>query len=447
VPAREQGHEHQLDDLVLPDDAHGDGVRGACGSRLAATLEELDVVRASGSRTSTADMAGCGLSHAGRALSKSARRDRRASRTPPLPVHADAVIAESPPRLGPAYAHRSVGPEPGLARGPWEAPRWAFELTPAGVMVGGLAWLAVYAAHAPDPLMSAGLERALRAPSVACSSPCSSASPCTAATPSTPASARWATSSRASTGGPSARRAPGLRQLPHALAEVGVLPGEAEYPRRRARRQPPHLSQRLRAHGHARQGGRGLQVTGPLRDATASRRAHGAHRRRRARDRRHRRGRAHRPGVARASRAGLVWAGSGRPRSSARCSSSVSHRRCRSAIIGLIERCRAPSGASVPSCTRRTTACHAAPEARQPGRCRRCSPSAPGRSSARRSGSSCGASAGRRACGLCDVLLRDEHARGRPRSGAGRARRDRDERCRGSCTSSGTWGRRRRRRR
>jgi hypothetical protein len=34
-------------------------------------------------------------------------------------------------------------PEPGLARGRWEAPRWAFVITPAAVVLGGLAWLAV----------------------------------------------------------------------------------------------------------------------------------------------------------------------------------------------------------------------------------------------------------------------------------------------------------------
>lgn len=34
-------------------------------------------------------------------------------------------------------------PEPGLARGRWEAPRWAFALVAALTVIGGLVWLAV----------------------------------------------------------------------------------------------------------------------------------------------------------------------------------------------------------------------------------------------------------------------------------------------------------------
>jgi hypothetical protein len=36
-----------------------------------------------------------------------------------------------------------VRPEPGLARGRWEAPAWAFYAVAAAALLGGLAWLAV----------------------------------------------------------------------------------------------------------------------------------------------------------------------------------------------------------------------------------------------------------------------------------------------------------------
>ncbi len=34
-------------------------------------------------------------------------------------------------------------PDPGLARGRWEAPRWAFALIAALTVIGGLVWLAI----------------------------------------------------------------------------------------------------------------------------------------------------------------------------------------------------------------------------------------------------------------------------------------------------------------
>ncbi len=34
-------------------------------------------------------------------------------------------------------------PEPGLARGRWEAPGWAFALVAALTVIGGLVWLAI----------------------------------------------------------------------------------------------------------------------------------------------------------------------------------------------------------------------------------------------------------------------------------------------------------------
>lgn len=36
-----------------------------------------------------------------------------------------------------------VPPDPGLASGRWEAPRWAFALVAALTVLGGLVWLAI----------------------------------------------------------------------------------------------------------------------------------------------------------------------------------------------------------------------------------------------------------------------------------------------------------------
>jgi hypothetical protein len=36
-----------------------------------------------------------------------------------------------------------VRPDPGLASGRWEAPRWAFALVAALTVLGGLVWIAV----------------------------------------------------------------------------------------------------------------------------------------------------------------------------------------------------------------------------------------------------------------------------------------------------------------
>lgn len=36
-----------------------------------------------------------------------------------------------------------VRPNPGLARGRWEGPRWAFALVAALTVLGGLVWLAI----------------------------------------------------------------------------------------------------------------------------------------------------------------------------------------------------------------------------------------------------------------------------------------------------------------
>ncbi|HEY3817136.1 MAG TPA: hypothetical protein VGL81_08195 [Polyangiaceae bacterium] len=47
------------------------------------------------------------------------------------------------PDPSPAPAESIQRPDPGLARGRWEAPPWAFYLTMAAVVLGALAWLAV----------------------------------------------------------------------------------------------------------------------------------------------------------------------------------------------------------------------------------------------------------------------------------------------------------------
>ena len=42
-----------------------------------------------------------------------------------------------------APAEKIERPDPGLARGHWEAPRWAFALIAALTVAGGLVWLAI----------------------------------------------------------------------------------------------------------------------------------------------------------------------------------------------------------------------------------------------------------------------------------------------------------------
>ena len=43
----------------------------------------------------------------------------------------------------PAPSDDVVRPDAGLARGPWEAPAWAFYAVAAAALLGGLAWLAI----------------------------------------------------------------------------------------------------------------------------------------------------------------------------------------------------------------------------------------------------------------------------------------------------------------
>jgi len=47
------------------------------------------------------------------------------------------------PDPSPAPTESIQRPDPGLGRGRWEAPPWAFYLTMAAVVLGGLAWLVV----------------------------------------------------------------------------------------------------------------------------------------------------------------------------------------------------------------------------------------------------------------------------------------------------------------
>jgi hypothetical protein len=43
----------------------------------------------------------------------------------------------------PSSTDTDVRPETGIARGRWEAPPWAFALTIAATILGGIAWLAI----------------------------------------------------------------------------------------------------------------------------------------------------------------------------------------------------------------------------------------------------------------------------------------------------------------
>lgn len=48
-----------------------------------------------------------------------------------------------PLQAPPASSESIVRPPPGLARGRWEAPGWAFTLLAAAALLGGLAWVAL----------------------------------------------------------------------------------------------------------------------------------------------------------------------------------------------------------------------------------------------------------------------------------------------------------------
>ena len=52
-----------------------------------------------------------------------------------------AIETAETPRVTPTET--VVRPDPGLASGRWEAPRWAFALVAALTVLGGLVWLAV----------------------------------------------------------------------------------------------------------------------------------------------------------------------------------------------------------------------------------------------------------------------------------------------------------------
>jgi hypothetical protein len=57
---------------------------------------------------------------------------------PTMPPAASASAAPAP-----APTEIVERPDPGLSRGRWEAPRWAFALIAALTVIGGLVWLAI----------------------------------------------------------------------------------------------------------------------------------------------------------------------------------------------------------------------------------------------------------------------------------------------------------------
>lgn len=59
--------------------------------------------------------------------------------TQAAPLAAPAAASTAPPAPGELVER----PSPGLARGRWEAPPWAFALIAALTVLGGLVWLAV----------------------------------------------------------------------------------------------------------------------------------------------------------------------------------------------------------------------------------------------------------------------------------------------------------------
>ena len=189
-------------------------------------------------------------------------------------------------------------PDPGLARGKWEAPAWAFWVGPRGgsAYVGRRAGRAAAllgvlrrddrrheGEHAQDPLRDAARRRAS-----------------TSRSRSTAGSGRSATRSPSST----SRRSSSPCGLAFGNYVLRFLKWEfylvaARDPRHPQARQLPHVPLGLRADRDAGQGGRGLQVARALRDARRPDDQDRAHRGRRARDRRDRHRRADRVRLAR----------------------------------------------------------------------------------------------------------------------------------------------------
>jgi hypothetical protein len=52
-------------------------------------------------------------------------------------------VTQAAPAASTRPTENVVRPDPGLASGRWEAPRWAFALVAALTVLGGLVWLAV----------------------------------------------------------------------------------------------------------------------------------------------------------------------------------------------------------------------------------------------------------------------------------------------------------------
>lgn len=62
----------------------------------------------------------------------------------PLPAPASASDAPASPSSAAAPSESVERPPPGLARGKWEAPPWAFVLVAALTVVGSAVWLLLF---------------------------------------------------------------------------------------------------------------------------------------------------------------------------------------------------------------------------------------------------------------------------------------------------------------
>jgi hypothetical protein len=78
-----------------------------------------------------------------RPLPKSTRAARPASVAPAIPLVASLAVLTAAAQAAPATPGEVVErPEPGLARGRWEAPTWFFYAVAVAAIVAGVAWVA-----------------------------------------------------------------------------------------------------------------------------------------------------------------------------------------------------------------------------------------------------------------------------------------------------------------